>query len=49
LHDLIRSEIRKTTSKRNYVNVCSSGLSQKLTITMHSSPRQLAGEKKSAS
>ena len=29
LHDLIRSEIRKTTSKRNYVNVCSSGLSQK--------------------
>ena len=36
LHDLIRSEIRKTTSKRNYVNVCSSSLSQKFTITIRS-------------
>ena len=36
LHDLIRSEIRKTTSKRNYVNVCSSSLSQKLTNTIKS-------------
>ena len=36
LHDLIRSGIQKTTSKRNYVHVCSPGLNQQLTITIQS-------------